>query len=236
MVKTVTTFLIVIVLIIGVVCGSSWCGSTDTFFYANNSTTAPTTYYQLVNYPPAADQIIPNVTVKNTDGRKLIGIFITPDGQPGVTHLSPMLWRARTYQYVSTASGTTTIEFEVWNRSISGIETGPLFYNKWISDDVNSLDPSELITSYSRRNATTLFAGDRLMIKVYGQTTHSSNVIVNFVTAGNTNASYTSTGYYDCVSAEDSAMWSEASSAAFGVVGGLVTSVLILKRRRGKEL
>lgn len=169
-----------------------------------------------------------------------LGTWITPAGSPGVSVLGPGLWRFRTYAYASSSSGTTTLKFYIINRSATGTETA-LFFGNAITRDIDKTTvPAEYLTSYARRNYTTMFPGDRLAIRVNASTDSASARTVTMEVAGNTNASMVGVSYFICNQTDeinnavnDTVMFNEGTAAAFGIVGGLVTSVLILRRRKG---
>ena len=172
-----------------------WCADQDIFFRNDSSDIAG--YSVIDHMPQIASTQYKMVSVSSGTGSKQLGAWVTPSGSPGVTLLGPGLWRFRVYLNVSSASGTTNYEFKIFNRSSSGIETD-LFYGKVIGTDINDLTPTEHLISYARRNYTTLFTGDRLVIKVNASTSSVAARNAWISLAGNTEASMVGVSYFLC--------------------------------------
>lgn len=172
-----------------------WCGIQELFFW--NGTSDVSGYKTLNHYPELADQREVNVTISSATGSQQLGAWISTVGSPGVSVIAPGFWRFRTFHNVSSQVGTTTLEFFIMNRSALGTETN-LFYNKAITEDINSLDPTEYLLSYARRNATTLFKGDRLLLKVNASTSSVTSRTVYMWLAGNTNTSMVQASNFLC--------------------------------------
>jgi hypothetical protein len=174
-----------------------WCGIQEIFFH--NATSDISGYLVLNHIPELSKEREVNVSISSDTGSKRLGSWVTPIGSPGVTTIAPGLWRFRTFHNVSSQVGVTTLEFKVFNRSSAGIETD-LFYGQAITKDINALDPTEYLLSYARRNATTLFPGDRLVIKVNASTSSVSARNVYMWLAGNTNTSMVQVSNFICCS------------------------------------
>lgn len=212
-----------------------WCGSVEIFPYVNTSPTNPD-YYQLVNHPPPASQTTTTITFNSADGDVLIGQYLSPPFEDGVI-IDPALWRARTQHYIDSNVGTTQVVYKIYNYTSGGVEIGPLWYNEWSSDDIDGVTsiPQEHITNYARRNTTVLFPGDSLLLKMYGRTTRVTDVKLATITSGNVNTSYISAGYFeecDELVADSQSNGNEAIGILFGIVGGLLGGILILRRER----
>lgn len=182
--------------------GFQWCGHQDIFFWNGSSDISG---YKVIDHIPqiADQQEIKTPSFTSGSGKILVGSWITPNGSPGISTLAPGLWRFRTYAYSTTTSGVTTLEFVLLNRSSTGVETN-LFYNKIITQDIDATGyPQEYLTSYARRNSTSFFDGDRLVIKMYASTTSVSSRQLTIDIAGNTNASMVSSSYYICPAVMD---------------------------------
>lgn len=196
-----------------------WCADQDIFFY--NSSSDISGYRVMSNVPEIAPQAqISTASFDSGDGEVILGTWATPVGHPGVTTLGPGLWRFRTYAFASSSTGETTLEFYVINRSASGVETN-LFYGNAITRDIDrGTTPTEYLTSYTRRNYTTFFSGDRLVIRVNASTTSGTNRIVTMDVAGNTNASMVSVSYFLCDSIlAESSGGGEGSKAGGSPIG-----------------
>jgi PKD repeat protein len=212
-----------------------WCGIQELFFW--NASSDVSGYKILDHYPELSEQREVNVTVSAATGSQQLGAWLSPAGTPGVTTIAPGFWRFRTFHNVSSQVGTTTLEFFIMNRSSDGTEIN-LFYNKVITEDINSLTPDEYLLSYARRNATTLFAGDRLLLKVNASTTSVTAREVYMWLAGNTNTSMVQASNFICC--EDGSCSGGGSGIAgiewplvvYGLVGGILGALVII--RRGK--
>jgi hypothetical protein len=174
-----------------------WCAQSDVFFW-NASSDIPN--YRIIDHTPERDsqRSITTPSFTSSSGEIVVGTWATPLGAPGVSSIAPGLFRFRSYAYSTSTSGSTTLKFYVINRSASGIETN-LFFGNAITQDIDAVGiPQEYLTSYARRNYTTMFPGDRLVIRVNASTTSSSARAVTYDLAGNTNASMVSIGYFLC--------------------------------------
>jgi len=115
------------------------------------------------------------------------------------------------------------------NRSSTGVETD-LFYGNAITRDINTLDPTEQLLSYARRNVTTMFSGDRLVIKVNASTTSVTARTVYMWLGGNTNTSMVQASNFICCEGGGCNTGSEGIAILFGVVGGILGAIAILRR------
>lgn len=176
-------------------------------YFRNAHSTDPVTYEGLIPVPAGATEVNEAVTVKNTLGEVYIDSYITDIGYPALTQLPAGLWRFRTYHYVDSSSGTTTMTFKIYNRTSSGAET--LLFTA-TSGDINDLTTNEYLTSYVQTSAYNIALTDRIVVKTYGQTTHSSNVILHWVYEGSTHTSHIQTTL-------DTA---PATSLSFNVIAG----------------
>lgn len=205
-----------------------WCGIQEIFFWNESSDVSG--YRILDHMPEKSVQREVNVTVSAATGSLELGAWVSPDGSPGVTTIAPGMWRFRTYHNVSSQVGITTLEFHIVNRSSAGTETD-LFYGNAITKDINTLDPAEQLLSYARRNATTMFDGDRLVIKVNASTTSVTARKVYMWLGGNTNTSMVQASNFICCEGGGCNTGSEGIAILFGVVGGILGAIAILRRR-----
>ena len=172
-----------------------YCG--DQSLFLRNDTSDIAGYYVLEHRPEIAEEYASKVSVSSATGSKTIATFITPAGLPNVAVLAPGLWRFRMFHNVSSAVGVTTFEYIVLNRSLSGVETN-LFYSKTITADVDSLTPTEYLTSYARRNYTQFFPGDRIVLRVNASTSSVADRDAWVTVAGNLRASMVDMEYFIC--------------------------------------
>ena len=206
----------------------SWCGIQEIFFW--NASSDVSGYKILDHMPEKSVQREVNVTISAATGSQQLGAWVSPAGTPGVTTIAPGMWRFRTYHNVSSQVGITTLEFHIVNRSSTGVETD-LFYGNAITKDINTLDPAEQLLSYARRNVTTMFDGDRLVIKVNATTTSVTARTVYMWLGGNTNTSMVQASNFICCEGGGCNTGSEGIAILFGVVGGILGAIAILRRR-----
>ena len=221
-----------------------WCAQQDMFFWNGSSNL---TDARVLEHIPELDSqrtlVSPPITASS--GEVTLGTWITNAGSPGNLSIAPGLWRFRTYAYTSSASGKTYIKFRLFNQTATGVRTF-FFFGNAITDPISSgTTPSEYLTSYARRNITRFFPGDRLGIQVNVSTDSTAARTVTMELAGNTNASMVSGSYFLCseVCGEETGTSStsttdfgaDATAAAFGLVGGLITSILVVKQYKNKR-
>lgn len=173
----------------------AWCG-TQVFYFDHNESTIPG-YETLLNRPSGAPEVVENITITNTMGWVLIDSYVTPDNAlEGTISDLAGLRRYRYYTYVSSAVGTTQLNFTPFLRTPDG---GEKYFYSAVSDDINDLTVTEYLTSHVSQ--TPLVFGnstDRIVIKVYAKTTHSSPISVYWVYQGTTHTSHVETGYFTC--------------------------------------
>jgi hypothetical protein len=147
-------------------------------------------YESLGETPAGNAQADESVTVKDTLGQVLVDPYVTYVGTPGLAILPAGLWRFRTFHYVNDGAGVTTAVFKVYNRTAGGTET--LLFTV-TSDEINAGTSTEYLTNYAQVLNYPVSITDRLVIKVYGQTTGASNKIFHFVYDGTTDTSHVQT-------------------------------------------
>jgi len=174
-------------------------------YFRNSASTDPITYEGLILVPKGVIEVDENVTVNSN--RVLVDSYITDIGYPGVTEYPAGLWRFRTYNYVSAFVGDTNAVFEVYNRTSAGTET--LLFTV-VSEDINALATAEYLTSYVQTTAYPVSLADRIVVKVYGQADHTSNIIFHWVYEGSTHTSHIQTTLQSA----------PATSLSFGVIAG----------------
>ncbi len=150
----------------------------------------PVGYEGLFPIPSGNTEEDEAVTVKTGLGQVLIDAYATFPGYPGVTVLPAGLWRFRTYHYVDSPAGNTNAVFAVYNRTSGGTET--LLFTA-TSGDIGALVATEYLTSYVQTAPISILNTDRIVIKVYGQSDHASNIQFHFVYDGSTHTSHVQT-------------------------------------------
>jgi hypothetical protein len=166
-------------------------GSGGQMLYFDHVKSADLNPYEILNLIPAGNaEADETVTVKDGSGQVEIDAYSTNIGYPALTEIPAGLWRFRTFHYVEGASGTTTAVFKIYNRTVGGTET--LLFTV-TSEEINDLTVTEHLTSYVTTSSYQVSSTDRIVCKVYGQSTHSSNIILHFVYDGTTHTSHIQT-------------------------------------------
>jgi hypothetical protein len=241
MMKAIFFVILVLALILTASAQMDYCG-VQTLYFQHQSVPDIPGYETLVNFPSGNAEVDESITIKNTDGPVLIDTYILPAGT--MEHVTMLLRGLRvftTFHYVNTATGTTVVNFTAFQRFSNGTEVN--FYSQ-LSDDINSLVPSDYTTYRVSTQNLTITPSDRLGIKIYGQTTHSSPVVLHFVYQGQSNTSHFDSGFFVCkepATVEDidkavnSSGGSEPVAIIFGIIGGLIGGILIYYRNKGDE-
>jgi len=198
------------------------------FFFWNDSSDLGAAYNRLSTKPQMQDATFLSVKVSSATGEMTIGSFVT-EPFPAGTVMGPGLTWYRTYLNVSSAVGVTTYNFIPFNLSKDGVETR-LFYGVPRTEDVdNNQIATEYLTSYARRNYTYFNEGDRLLIRVNASTSSVVERTVYFNIAGTSQASMVQVGYWLHPGSEPQS--SEAIAIVFGITGGILGAVIILRRK-----
>lgn len=137
-------------------------------FFRNFDSTDPPTYEGLVPTPFGAPEVDENATINDVSGKVLIDSYITDIGYPAITKIPAGLWIFRSFPYVSSPIGTTTLVFDVYNRTAGGTET--LLFSV-TSPAITAASPSSLDTSYAQASDYFVSTSDRIVVKVSAQTT-----------------------------------------------------------------
>lgn len=201
------------------------------FFFWNDSSDFGTSYNKFATYPQLQDQKLYSATVTAAGGEKSLGSFLT-DPFPNGKILAPGLTRYRVYLNTSSDVGVTTFNFIPYNVSPNGNETRMFFGVPW-SVDINTQTPTEYLISYARRNYTYFLPGERLLIRVNVSTTSVVSRTGFMSVAGTSYASMGQIGYWECPDtslSQDTGI--EFIGILFGIVGGLLGGILILRRER----
>jgi hypothetical protein len=202
-----------------------YCGDMN-FFFWNDSSSYNSSYNRLATKPQLADAKILSVNVSASTGDRTIGSFIT-EPFPNGKVMAPGLTRYRTYLNVSSAVGVTKYNFIPYNVSPSGVET-KMFFGVPRTEEINELDAREYLTSYARRNYTYFLPGERLLIRVNVSTSSVTPRDAYFNIVGTEKASMVQIGYWECE--ENDGGGNDAIGIVYGIIGGLLASIVIIKR------
>ena len=131
--------------------------------------------------PDADPQEDLTAVVINTGGQVLIIDSATAAGDPGLTEIPPGEYEFRFWGYVSDIAGSTNLVFKVYKRNTGGTET--------LLFEVDG--PEMNATSSNFYTALTIAVSpiaidetDRIVVKVYAETTNTSNVTAHFLHSG----------------------------------------------------
>ena len=128
-----------------------------------------------------------DLTAVANNNSVLIKAFATPVGAPEVQVIPAGLWEFNFYAYASlTGAFTTDIAFKVYRRDVSGTEV-LMFTATSANIQVTSVQLYTLL--YNMTADTYVNPTDRVVVKVYGETTNIVNTTVHFVFDGATHPS-----------------------------------------------
>ena len=143
-------------------------------------------YETIATTPDTDPEVDEFVTVNNSTA--LIHGYALPT-QIGRTIIDAGVWDFATYTYVSNTTPTSTLVFEVYSRTVGGIETllfsaesDPITFTSVQALTFSSVQPQFIVNST-----------DYLVIKVYGKTTALINIDVHFVHSGTVHYSHVHT-------------------------------------------
>lgn len=154
---------------------------TGVTYYLHDIASGIPTYFKLLRNAPSAAEDIDTVTVKSTDGLKLIEAYATDGGDPDALSISNGTWEFDIYSYVDNASvGSTTIVVHIYKRDIAATET--LLFSATSARITNTV--VQLNTLLSVQQQFSLAQTDRIVFKVYAQTTSVPNRAVSLVHDG----------------------------------------------------
>jgi len=149
-------------------------GSGATLWFSNTTATDPTNYKSLLISPDGLAQVENTGTIDDTNGKVLLQSYVTQVGYPVATVLPAGLWTFNGWWYVSSAVGTTTSIYDVYNRTATGTET--LLFSV-TSAQITALTVSPLTTTYTQTQNYYVSPSDRIVVKVSVQTTKTGSGI-----------------------------------------------------------
>jgi hypothetical protein len=141
-------------------------------------------YESLIPDTPDTDpQDDMSVSITNSSGPTIIEEFATEAGDPGLTEIPAGEYEFRFWSYVSSASGVSTITFDVYKRATGGTET-LLFSSDPLEINATTVTyHSNLLISAS---AVAVEETDRIVVKVVAETDNATSTTVHFVHSGAT--------------------------------------------------
>jgi hypothetical protein len=140
--------------------------------------------YELMSKSPDSNtEIIESIVVNNNT--VLLEGYIG-DAVIGGTQIDAGIWEFNLYSYVDTIAGVSNFVIEIYTRTSGGTET--LLF----SLDSQTINSTSIIltTSQTVQPSFTCNATDKLLFKIYGKTTNTSNTIVYLVHSGTVNYSH----------------------------------------------
>lgn len=155
--------------------------------FANQASADIATYYSLKSNANGSEADL-SVSVTNGSGQVLVAAFASNLGSPDVTYIPAGQWDFDFWSYVSsTSGGSSTLIFNVYTRTSGGTET--LLFST-TSSSITSTTVSSYTLTYSYPSDTYIPSTDRIVVKVYAQTTASSSKTVHYVFDGTAHASH----------------------------------------------
>ena len=136
--------------------------------------------------PDADPQDDMTAVVIDTAGQVIIEEFASDPGDPALTEIPAGEYEFRYWAYASTASGSTNLVFKFYKRNTSGTET--LLF-EIDSPEIDALSSNFYTALYTAVSSFVIAETDRIVIKVYAETTHTSNVTAHFLHSGATPSS-----------------------------------------------
>jgi len=142
---------------------------------------------------PVGSEATVTATGKNTDGEMpLVAVYqwVSSSGSPGIQTIPAGEWYAHMYASVDNASEDSTLKFYLYKRNLAGAETELFNYT---SDPINNTSVGLVSMIYVQASDISILDTDRLIIKVYAQTTRTADVTFTFYYDGVTHASHVHT-------------------------------------------
>jgi hypothetical protein len=165
-------------------------GAPIRYIYPNNAASDIPTYQTLTTTPPVgAEDNNSSGNITNASGQVLIEALATLAGYPGLTAIPPSTWSFWIYAYTAPNTGISTITFKTYTRDVGGLET-PIF--EVTSADIQGAvgSPVLLNVNYNQLTPTPCAITDRIILKIYAQTTSGTNIAVHYFHDGTTHASF----------------------------------------------
>jgi hypothetical protein len=156
------------------------------FFTATASDVSGYDYMQKT--PDNVAEVIESVSVDSTTSPILVDPYIS-DVPFHKTTVDAGIWNFNIYSYVSSLSGTTSINLSVYSRTTAGVET-LLFTTPSVNITNTAVSKYTLTTA---QPTFTVAATDRLVFKLYASHSTSTPVTLSFVHSGTTHYSYVET-------------------------------------------
>ena len=152
--------------------------------YASNTSSDISTYDVMATTPVGVQYTLP-VSIPATTTKTLIQAFATASGTPNVTLIPAGEWHADTYIQVSSASNTTTLQIDVYDRTAGGVETLLFsFGNQTISGNGTGIQAA---SADSVQPAFSVGATDRIVVKYSATKTGGSGITATLYGGGATN-------------------------------------------------
>jgi hypothetical protein len=147
--------------------------------------------YDLWDTSPLGSQFTIPVTIPATTTKTLIEAFATASGYPNATVIPSGEWQADSYVQVSSASNTTTLNIDVYDRTSGGVETLLFsFGNTTVSGNGTAVTH---YTAEAVEPAFSIGATDRLVIKYNMTKTGGASITGTLYGGGSTSYSHVHT-------------------------------------------
>ena len=159
-------------------------------YYFHNDSSDIGGYESLRRIPAGGAEDDETVLVNSGSGEVLIDSYATELGDPGIEKIPAGIWSFHMYHYVDSSVGVTTFVYKVYKRDSGGTET--LLFTV-TSDEVNDTSVTEYDKSYTIGADILLDLTDRIIVKIYAQSTSVVNRTAHFVYEGTSHASHIET-------------------------------------------
>lgn len=134
-------------------------------YYLDNASSDIPTYEGLLRSPATIVEQLETINLNNNT--VIFDSYATPPNDPGVLEIPAGLWTMHAHVQFSAITGDNFVHFDMYKRAAGGAET---FLFRMSTDDITSTALIEHQIS-AIQAAVTLLDTDRLVLKVYAQTT-----------------------------------------------------------------
>jgi hypothetical protein len=137
--------------------------------------------YELMLTAPSSGTVdVDTKIITSTSGVVLIGSYITASGTPNTTIIPAGIWDFEVYGEVDNINANTYFIARVYKYTVSGTET--LLFSTQSASIENTTTAPIYFDTYQQ--AFSLNGSDRLVCKIYGQTTSSQNITLRYYYQG----------------------------------------------------
>ena len=163
-------------------------------YYLNGSSPIPT-YEQLSRVPSIGIQVDDSASCIGGGGNTwgtpvLIDQYVSSEGDPGLTYINPGVWIFNFYAYVDSDNGENRLIYEFYSRTILGVETLIFTAESSYITSINIAEPDLLMDPITAATGLAVDPDDRLVLKIYAQTSSNSTRTIHYLHRGSQHNSY----------------------------------------------